>query len=91
MTVCIAVDDDEVGMESIVEEETPEMYLRESKPPVYTRAKSLVHPPQRLHVHSFAIDIDRLGNIHEQSKGRVSEASATRERETGRIDHIDTT
>lgn len=42
MTVCIAVDDDDDGMEIKLEEDTPEMKLRENKPPVYPRAKSLL-------------------------------------------------
>ena len=46
MTVCIAVDDDDDGMEIKLEEDTPEMKLRENKPPVYPRAKSLVQRRQ---------------------------------------------
>lgn len=42
MTVCIAVDDNDDGMEIKIEEDTPEMAVREKKPQVYPRAKALV-------------------------------------------------
>ena len=42
LTVVIAVDDNDAGMECKIEEETPAMTLRAGKPAVYPRAKSLV-------------------------------------------------